>query len=209
MIVVNFASGHFINGQKRLATSLNGHCRFLGFSDYGQLGSPKHSESPYQFKIHAIEKAFEEDDIVLWADASLWRVGDLSIIENLIKTDGFFFSEAGHWVGSWTNQFTRDYFKLTEEEAKVPGGFFMFSAGLTGLNKQSTLAMDFFQQWKDSALAGCFRGSYNDHRHDMTCGSIIAQRLGMTYQRGGKHMSYLGPGYAQPEKETVFYLQGV
>ena len=208
MTIVNFATGHYTRGQQRLRNSLNGY-KFLGFTDYRQIGSPTHSESQYQFKIHAIEKALEMDDIILWADASMWRVGDLSKIETIIKSDGYFFEEAGHWVGSWTNQFTRDYFHLTEEEAKVPGGMFMFSAGLVGLNKQSVIAMSFFKQWKESALNGCFRGSWEDHRHDMTCGSIIAQRLGMKYQRGGSHLSYIGPGYSQPEPGSVFYLQGI
>lgn len=208
MTIVNFATGPYIKGQTRLKNSLHGY-KFLGFTNPGQIGSPTHAESPYQFKIHAIEKGFEKDDIVLWADASLWRIGNLAIIEDLIKTDGYFMSEAGHWVGSWTNQHTRDYFKLTEEESKVPGGMFMFSAGLTGLNKQSPIAMEFFRQWKDSALAGCFRGSYDEHRHDMSCGSIIAQRLGMKFQRGGQHMSYIGPGYSPPEPGSVFWLQGI
>jgi hypothetical protein len=208
MIIVNFATGQYIRGQQRLRNSLNGY-KFLGFTDYRQIGSPDHHSSPYQFKIHAIEKAFEQDDIVLWADVSLWRVGDLSIIENLIKTDGYFMSEAGHWVGSWTNQFTRDYFKLTDDEAKVPGGMFMFSAGLTGLNKQSSIAMDFFQQWKAAALAGCFKGDWSNHRHDMAVGSIIAQRLGMKFQRGGQHMSYIGSGYSAPESGSVFHLQAI
>jgi len=208
MTIVNFATKEFKLGQSRLMASLNGH-NVLLFDDYRQIGSPAHSESPYQFKIHAIEKAFEQDDIVLWCDASMWRVGDLSKIETLIKNDGYFFEEAGHWVGTWTNEFTRDYFNLTEDEAKVPGGFFMFSAGFTGLNKQSPVAMEFFRQWKASALAGCFRGHYHNHRHDMTCGSIIAQRLGMTYQRGGKHMAYIGSGYPNPEPGVVFFIQGL
>jgi len=206
MTIVNFATGHYLRGQQRLSQSLHAY-NFLGFTDYRQIGSPPHAASPYQFKIHAIEKAFEKDDIVLWADASMWLVGDLSKIETLIKEDGYFMSEAGHWVGTWTNDFTKAYFNLTEEEAKVPGGFFMFSAGLTGLNKQSPVAMEFFRQWKESALAGCFKGDWSNHRHDMTCGSIIAQRLGMKYQRGGQHMSYIGNGYSAPEAGTVFHLQ--
>jgi len=208
MIVVNFATGHYLKGQRRLEQSIKGY-PVLMLTDYAAIGSPTHQESPYQFKIHAIEKAFELDDIVLWMDASMWCVGDLSGIENKIKTEGYFCEEAGHWVGSWTNAFAMDYFKLTAEEAKVPGGMFMFSAGLLGLNKKSQLAMDFFNQWKASALAGCFRGDWSNHRHDMTCGSIIAQRLGMKYQRGGSHLSYIGPGYSAPEPGSVIYLQGI
>ena len=208
MIIVNFSTKQYLLGQSRLSGSLNGYKKLM-LSDYVSLGSPPHSESPYQFKIHAIETAWNHDPIVLWCDSSLWRVGNLKIIEDLIIKDGYFMSEAGHWVGDWCNERARDYFKLTPNEAKVPGGLFMFSAGLLGLDRNNPLAFDFFTQWKQSALAGCFKGSYENHRHDMTCGSIIAQRLGMKYQRGGKHMSYIGPGYTAPEPGSIFWLQGI
>jgi hypothetical protein len=208
MIIVNFSTREYKAGQQRLSASL-GKWPYLMFSNYEEIGSPSHSESPYEFKIHAIEKAFEKDDIVLWCDSSLWLVGDLSKIENIIKQDGYFMEEAGHWVGSWTNQHTRKYFNLTDEEAKVPGGFNMFSAGFLGLNLKSEIAMKFLYEWKQSALAGCFSGSWENHRHDMTCGSIIAQRLGMKYQRGGEHMAYIGPGYSAPNPGVVFKLQGL
>ncbi len=208
MIIVNFASKEYKQGQRRLMASLNGH-PMLMFNEYEVIGSPRHKDSPYEFKIHAIEKAFHLDDIILYCDASLWRVGDLSKIENIIKQDGYLMEEAGHWVGSWTNKFTRDYFNLTDEEAKVPGGFCMFSAGFIGLNKKSEIAMEFFRQWKESALAGCFRGEWSDHRHDMSAGSIIAQRLGMKYQRGGSNLAYIGPGYTQPVTGVTFHLQGL
>lgn len=208
MIVVNFANGPYLKGQKRLSNSLNGHKQLM-LSDYVSIGSPIHGESPYEFKVWSIETAKNHDSVVLWVDASMWRVGNISVIENLILQDGYFMSEAGHWVGSWTNQFTRNYFKLTPEELKVPGGLFMFSAGLLGLDFRNPLAVEFFEQWKLSAIEGCFKGSHRDHRHDMSCASIIAQRLGMKFQRGGQHMSYIGPGYSQPEPGSVFHLQGI
>lgn len=208
MIVVNFSTKQYILGQQRLSRSLNGYKQLM-LSDYTSIGSPSHQESPYEFKLWAIEAGFKYDDIVLWADSSLWRVGDISVIESIIKKDGYFFTEAGHWVGDWTNQFTRNYFNLTAEEAKVPGGMFMFSAGFIGFDKNSPIAQDFLSQWKASAKAGCFRGSVLNHRHDQSAGSIIAQRMGLKYQRGGEHMSYIGPGYSTPEEGSIFWLQGL
>jgi hypothetical protein len=208
MIVVNFSTQHYLNGQKRLSKSINGHKQLM-LNSYEAISSPTHSESPYEFKIHAIEKAFQFDDVVLYCDASMYAIGDLTKIENIIKEDGFFGQEAGHWVGDWTNDFTRDYFKLTEEEAKVPGGMCMFSAGLLGLNIKNIKANDFFTQWKASAKAGCFKGDWKDHRHDMTCASIIAQRMGFKFQRGGSLMAYLGPGYSRPEPGVVVLCQGM
>lgn len=209
MIVVNFSSKEYKRGQERLLASLNGH-KTLMLNSYEEIGSPTHRDSPYQFKIHAIEKAFELDDLILWADSSMWLVGDLGKIENVIKEHGFFGEEAGAWVGRWTNQQARKYFNLTDQEAKQePPGLLMFSAGLLGLDKNNPVAMEFFRQWKESALAGCFRGEWDSHRHDMSCGSIIAQRMGLPYQRGGSHMAYLGDGYSKPEPGVCFYLQGM
>jgi hypothetical protein len=202
MIIVNFATKEYRRGQERLKASLNGH-KSLFFTDYPP-GSPSHKESPYEFKIHAIEKAFEQDDLVLWMDSSMYVVGDLDIIENIIKKDGYFMEEAGHYVDHWCNDHARKYFNLAHGS-----GYTMFSAGLLGLNLKSEVAMEFFYKWKASAKAGCFKGDWSNHRHDMTSASIISSRMGMKYQRGGEHMAYIGPGYSEPEKNAVIHLQGI
>lgn len=204
MIVVNFSTPNYALGQKRLAASLNGYQKLM-LTDYVAIGSPTHQNSPYEFKIHSIEKASQFDHIVLWCDSSLWRVGDLSKIEKIIKQHGYFMEEAGHYVKDWCNPQTKQWFNLNREEEH----FIMFSAGLLGLDFNNEKATEFFRQWKAAANAGCFIGKYTNHRHDMTCGSIIAQRMGFKYQRGGSHLSYIGPGYTKPEEGTVFYLQGL
>lgn len=208
MIVVNFSTSQYARGQQRLKNSLSG--RWTMFNNYAEIGSPTHQESPYEFKIHAIKKAAEVDPVVLWMDSSMWVVGDLKVIEDIILTDGHFMTEAGHYVGRWTNAHTRKHFKLTEEELKQePGGMTMFSAGLLGLDMRTQNAQTFMNALETSAMAGCFRGDWKDHRHDQTCASIIAQRLGMKYQRGGQYMSYIGPGYSPPEPSSIVYLQGI
>lgn len=207
MIIVNFATKQYRNAQRRLMDSVNGKGLFI--SDYPP-GWKTHQESPYQFKIYAIKQAFELDDIVLWMDASMYRVGDLSVIENIIKTDGYFMEESGHYCSQWTNDFTKNYFKLTDEESvKGPGGFTMFSAGLLGLNKNSEIAIDFLNQWEAAANAGCFKGDYSNHRHDMSSASIIACRMKLKYQSGGTHMAYIGPGYGKPKSSVVIHCQGM
>ena len=205
MIIVNFSTQGYLPGQQRLANSLNGHKKLM-LNSYEAINSPSHSVSPYQFKIHAIEAAREFDPIVLWCDSSLWRVGDLKKIEAVIGKYGYFMEEAGHWVRDWCKLETKKYFKLTDKELET---FNMFSAGLLGLDFDNPISNVWFNEWKQSALDGHFRGPWDTHRHDMTCGSIIAQRMGLTYQRGGSHMAYIGNGYSKPEKDVVFYLQGL
>jgi hypothetical protein len=209
MIVVNFSTKNYAMGQHRLSKSLNGY-RQLMLNDYNVIGSPTHQESPYQFKVHAIEAAWKKDDCVLLADASMFRVGNIEPIQSLIENKGWYMEEAGHYCARWMNEHQKDYFKLTKEEStQGPGGLIMFTAGLFGLNKQNEKAREFLRQWKAAALAGCFRGSWENTRHDMTCAGIIAQRLGMDYVRGGTYMSYLGSGYAPPSETSVFYCQGL
>lgn len=203
MIVVNYSSPEYRRPQNRLMNSLGDHPRLM-FTELPP-GSPSHQESPYEFKIHAIRKAMEIDPIVLWADASMYLVGDIKIIENIIVNEGFYGQEAGHYVGDWCNRHTMDYFNLKDSEYHIP----MFSAGLLGLNADSEKAMDFLNQWELSAKAGCFRGDWKDHRHDMSCASIIYYRLGFKLQRGGSTMAYIGPGYSTPEPQVSFYCQGM
>lgn len=204
MIVVNFSTPNYSLGQKRLEASLNGYKKLM-LNDYVSIGSPTHQQSPYEFKVHAIEKAFQFDPIVLWCDSSLWRVGDLSKIENIIKTKGYFMEESGHYCKDWCKPDTKRWFNLKKSEDH----FIMFSAGLLGLNFEHPDIPLWFSAWKTAALHGHFAGDWSNHRHDMVCGSIIAQRMGFTYERGGSHMSYIGPGYSKPEQGTVFYLQGL
>lgn len=204
MIIVNFSTKQYKLGQDRLARSLGNHKKLM-LSDYTAIGSPTHQQSPYEFKVHAIEHASDFDPIVLWCDSSLWRVGDLSKIESIIKTKGYFMEEAGHYCKDWCKPETKQWFELKPSEDH----FIMFSAGLLGLDFNNQDAQLWFSAWKASAKAGHFRGDWSNHRHDMVCGSIIAQRMGFKYERGGSHMSYIGEGYTKPDPDSIFYLQGI
>lgn len=203
MVVVNFSTEAYARPQERLKKSLEGH-HYLMFNDYAQIGSPTHQESPYEFKVHAIRQASAVDNKVLWVDSSMYRVGDLSIIESIISEKGYFAEEAGHYLDTWCNAHTRDYFRLPPKT-----DYLMFSAGLLGLDFTNPMAYEFFTRWEQSAKNGCFKGSWEDHRHDMTCASIIASIMGWKYERGGSHLAYIGPGYSQPEKDVVFLCQGM
>lgn len=203
MIIVNFSTEQFYKGQERLKKSLGPHPGLM-LKNYQEIASPTHKQSPYQFKIHAIQRAWQQDNIILWVDSSMYLVGDLSLIENIIKRDGYFMEEAGHYVRDWCNGRTLDYFGITRQT-----DYLMFSAGLLGLDSNNPLALKFFELWKKAAEDGHFQGDWSTHRHDMTCGSIVASQLGMKYQRGGSHMSYIGPGYSAPEAGSVFHCQGL
>jgi hypothetical protein len=111
-------------------------------------------------------------------------------LEEVIERDGYFFQDSGHKIGTWCNKETREHFKLEADEALKP----MFVGGLIGLHRGLFEPMEWFINWKDEAKAGFFKGSWENHRHDMTCGSIIAHRLGLYMHPDHSFVSYMGDG---------------
>jgi hypothetical protein len=212
--IVNLVNGNgnYLNAQIRLEHSAYNNADksfdFICFQNESQVNAPAHHDNPYAFKIYAIEKLREMGYTeIFWMDASLVMVADFSPIWEWIWQKGFFFEEAGHWAGSWCNQDTLDYFGITREQAMTMP---MFAAGYCGFDFKNGLAQEFFAEWKESMLNGCFRGSWTDHRHDMTCASIIAHKHDMVkdYSSGGQFFAYIGEVYGTPLPTVVGHLVG-
>lgn len=211
--VVNFANnrGNYLKGQKRLVDSLRNvgyEGEILTFQNEGQLNCPTHKDNPYAFKIYAIDKARELGyKNILYLDASVWAVKSVDPVFEVIENEGYIMQEAGHFAGNWSNDNCLNWFGISREEAK---GMLMYgNAGFLGLNFDNPIAYAFFERWKASMEAGCFKGSWSDHRHDMTCGSIIANQLGMVYKKGSEYLAYVGGSFQQPGEEIIFYAQGL
>ena len=215
--IVNLASEtpRYIYGQSRLIESLAPYINetsdidFHFFRGENTVGSPTHQDNPYAFKIYAIEKMLALGYTrIFWADSSVVFVKNPSILFEKIEKDGFFFEHAGHLAGHWCQQSTLDYFGITRDDAmKIP----MFSAGLTGLDFEKKETISFFEKWKQSMIDGQFRGSWADHRHDMTCGSIIAFQMGLTdrFSLPGDFFAYIGPGFNTPKETVIGHLIGI
>lgn len=201
----------YLIAQERLKDSLENN--FDGdaffYKSEEEVGAPPHEENPYAFKIYAIEKVRDLGyDLVLWVDASVVAVKNVQPVFDWIKKKGLFMEEAGHWAGTWSNENALNYFSITRDEAmKMP----MYSAGFSGFDFTNPIAIEFFNEWKQAMVDGIFKGEWSDFRHDMTCGSIIANKIGLLskFSSGGTFFGYVGEGYAKPKESTVFHLLGV
>ncbi len=126
---------------------------------------------------------------------------------------------AGHMVGRWTNDRALEYFGVNRDDAMhMP----MYgNAGFLGLNVHDATAMKFFELWEQSARDGMFRGQWHNnnrtesndgrcdgHRHDMSCGSIIANQLNMVMQPGDEWLHYQSPD-VEPAINVYFHAQGI
>lgn len=210
--VVNLATGQFRTGQRRLHSNMlyyNQSIPLLLWGSEAELFAPLHTENPYAFKIYAIEAARNMGyDQVLWVDASVYPVKDITPVFDWLTEKGIFLEEAGHYAGQWANEQALNYFELTKEQAmQMP----MFSAGYCGFDFRNPTSQEFFAEWKEAMLNGIFKGRWEDFRHDMTAGSIIANKQGLLplYSKGGTFFAYIGEGFGTPKETVVCHLQGM
>jgi len=210
-------------GQDRLKKSLIAYGfdgDFLGWQNENQLGCQPHINNPYSFKTFAFKKAFEMGyEQVLWLDASCVAMKNIDPLFEIIENDGYIGQEAGHYVGTWTNDQSLKMYNLTRDKAMY---FPMIgNAGLLGLNRHNELAMDFFNQWHNASKDGGFIGSWTNknntesidtrckgHRHDMSHSSILFNLLKMKQQSGNEILHYKSPN--EPVDEKVYiHAQGL
>lgn len=211
-IVNLITNSGYAKGQARLIESIkqfNPEIDLLTFTSETEVGAPLHKDDPYAFKLFAIGKARGLGyDQILWLDASVYAVKDITPVFNWLTEKGIFLESAGHYAGSWSPDNVLDYFGITRIQAMdMP----MFSAGFIGLDFTNYISRSFFVDWSAAMDKGIFRGSWQNHRHDMTCGSIIANKQGLLplYSPGGQFFSYVGPGYGEPSETACFHLQGL
>lgn len=208
--VINLATGRYIVGQDRLRDSLTntGYTgEFLGWTAENQIGAPLHQHNPYAFKIHAFREAERQGHrFILWLDASVWAIKDVQPIFDHIEEHGYIMQYSGHNCGDWANDNCLDYFGLEREDAKELKMY--GNAGFLGLDLWDTKANTFLHSWEKSMQAGAFKGEWSNHRHDMVCGSIIANKLNMDYQKGDEWLAYASPS-DEVNETIILKAQGI
>jgi hypothetical protein len=211
--VISFANnrGNYYAGLDRLHQSMQefGKCiNFIGFRDEDSIGAPYHQDNPYAFKLYCFRKALKMGFTkILYVDASVFAVRDVYPIFNRIKEQGYLMQEAGHYLKDWCNELCREWYKLSTHELST---FLMYgNAGLLGLDFSNPIAEKFFFQWWHGMTMGMFRGDWSNHRHDMTVGSIIANRLGMQYIKGDQILQYSSIDWPPINDSIIFKANGL
>lgn len=205
-VIINVSTGKYKNGADRLKSTLLEYFDgdLLLFTDESQINSPTHQENPYAFKTYAFQYALNLGyKKILWLDASIYAIKDITPVWDIIERDGYIMQDAGWLCGQWSNDKSLEYFGLTRDEAMLMPMY--GNAGLLGLDLDKELPKIFFERWHKASQDGIFKGSWNNdlktesddvrclgHRHDMSTGSIIANLLGMNlnYIRSYEIMQY-------------------
>ncbi len=216
-VIINVSTGNYIVGQERLRSTLSGYYDgdILFFTEESQINSPIHKENPYAFKTYAFQHALNLGyKKILWLDASIYAIKDITPVWDMIEKDGYIMQEAGWNCGQWSNDKSLEYFCLTREDAmKMP----MYgNAGLLGLDFERPISQIFFERWHKASVDGIFKGAWNNnaktesddirclgHRHDMSVGSIIANLLDMSYIKSSEIMQYGSAPFESALNDTI------
>ena len=152
-VIINLATGNYIVGQDRLRSTLSGFYDgdILFFTDESQFSSPTHKENPYAFKTYAFQHALNLGyKKILWLDASIYAIKDITSVWDIIEKNGYIMQEAGWNCGQWSNDKSLEYFGLTRDEAMLMPMY--GNAGLLGLDLDKELPKIFKDQIRDYQL---------------------------------------------------------
>lgn len=183
--IVNLSTDKYRRGQQRLAKSLDGNTKahFFAYKRESEVGAESHVQNKYSFKPLCFKLLHEAGfDQILWLDASMMVIKNLDPIFDIIDRQGYFFQDSGWMNSRWTNRNAKEYFGTDEGE--------MISSGVLGINFNTVIGRTFFDMWLKAAEDGIFNGSHDDHRHDQTCASIIAHKLGMKITPNNSFWNY-------------------
>jgi hypothetical protein len=225
-LIINVSTGGYVRGAERLRNSLleNGFGGdLLFFTEESQVNAPIHVLNPYAFKTYTFEYALNLGyKKILWLDASVYAIKNIDRVWEILDDIGFLMQNAGHLIGNWTNDTCLHYFGINREQALQMNMY--GNAGLLGLNFERQICSDFFQQWHQSSKDGIFKGEWTNknntesqdercfgHRHDMSAGSIIANKLCMNehFFSTTEILEY-APPHTEPINDTIiFKAQGM
>lgn len=221
--VISFANqnGNYYQALARLGDSLKGRFEgdFIGYIGEKSIGAPLHSEIPYAFKIHAINCAIQHGyEQILWLDSSVYAIRPIDHLFDIIGEQGYLMQDSGWHIGEWTNDHSLDTFKISRDEAMTMKCY--GNAGLLGLDTTNKTAIKFLALW--GYYSELFKGDWNNHdnsesndprckghRHDMSIGSIIANKMGMKFHPFTEILQYAAPD-TEPVNDTIcLFAQGI
>lgn len=214
--VINAGTGQwYVRGSKRLERSLN----FEGFggdiliwSDFPTDVYDKNCA--YNIKAACLEEAINRGYThVLWADCSMWAVGNVDKLFDYINDEGFYAETNGNNCAQECNDYIINHYQITRDEAEaIP----MCSSGLLGVNINNPKGKAFAEEWIEAAKSGLFNGSRNHdgqsqdkrflhHRQDQSAASLLCNKLGIKLLTLGTFWEY----YPKTKDSTIFLCRGM
>ncbi len=191
--VVTFASGRFAKNAGPFRNKIKTHSPDIDvfvFSNEAEIGAPSHVQSPYAFKVYAIEAVRDMGyEVVMWCDSIIALVRPLETIIPEIEKVGVYLAEDGWKTGMFANDKCLDYFGVTRDQAMEISAVW---ACFMGFDFKNPVTYEFMRRWKKASQDGVFVGKASNstgsesadprckgHRHDQSCAELISHQMGI------------------------------
>lgn len=188
---VTFSNGRYLGLERKLRKSIETHCPeadIFVFHDVADIGSPPHSQSPYSFKVYAVQRVRSLGyETIFWCDSVIRLCRSIETLLPKLRDVGVYIQRDGHKVGTWANDRALEYFGVTRDEAMEMDAAY---ACILAFDFRNPITNEFFARWKRASEDGIFRGAWTNnaktesqddrckgHRHDQTCVELIARAL--------------------------------
>lgn len=193
---VTFSNGRYLGLERKLRRSIEKYCPeadIFEFHDFAEIGSPSHSESPYSFKVYAVEKVRSFGyETIFWCDSVIRLCRSVNTLLPRVKELGVYLQSDGWKVGTWANDKALNYFGVTRDQAMELSAIY---ACIMVFDFSNPRAQEFFTLWKKASNDGIFCGLWTNntktesqdercrgHRHDQTCAELVAHKIGLPLQ---------------------------
>lgn len=147
----------------------------------------------FAWKCYVLRKAAEEAENVLWLDAGIAPLEDLSGIFGIIENEEVFFvdNSDGHYIENLTKDEVLEKLNVTSEERKG----LMVCAGIVGYSSGGSYRKLFDEAFELSRIKEIIYGPKNIHRQDQSLYSILSVRYACPRQTFGKYGEWRGRLY--------------
>lgn len=173
--VINVSTAKYWVGQQRLSGSLlvnKGNYIQCFYQHEAEVAAPFHTDNMYAFKPYAMKHVADAGfTTLLWLDASMYVLNDITPIFEAIERDGYFFQDSGWMNERWTTAEVLGYFGTNKGR--------MISSGVLGVNILNPDGKEFLDSWFQACNDGMFNGSHDNYRHDQSAASLIIEQMGL------------------------------
>lgn len=190
---VTFSNGFYTGKEQKLCNSVKKYCPdadMFVFRDFNEIGSPSHQQSPYSFKVYAIERVKSMGyKVIFWCDSVIRLRKSIDPILPIINKVGVYLQFDGWMCGEWANDNALRYFGVTRDEAMKIESIY---ACIMAFDFRNPITEEVVKRWKKASEDGIFRGAWNNkmktesqderckgHRHDQTCMELVSHKMGI------------------------------
>jgi len=137
-------------------------------------GSPSEAEMPRAFKVHAMEQAAKNHDILLWVDSTMWFIRDPAPVFEWIEEHGFYGLDWNHSVG---DKLSDEAVARLESSRLEVGLTNLVLGGFWGVDMRSEVGQQLMAYMGRKARDGSFAGTNGRDEGPL---SLAVRRMGLT-----------------------------